>query len=131
MAIQSYDVFVNDSPIGKRSAAEIKKIAADNTICFLWRNEAEEGPYSSSQLRSMWEQGKVTPDCYFKRPDESEWHPIADLWHQWFFTDSRSATEDLQSQILAEQKRTRKLIKIIVAFIVIVFLVSALRGCLG
>lgn len=130
MATPSYDVFVNDSPIGKRNVAEIKKIAADNTICSLWRNEAEEGPYSSSQLRSMWEQGKVTPDCYFKRADESEWHPIAELWSQWFFTDSMSAAEDLQSQILAEQQRTRKLIKIIVAFILIAFLVGLLSGLL-
>ena len=41
--------------------------------------DEEKGPYSLSQLQSMWESGTITSDSLHWNTEAEEWRPIKDL----------------------------------------------------
>lgn len=131
MPAPKYQVYVGDKPIGFFDDSGIRKIVADNTACVLWRDGAEEGPFSASQLRAMWDSGTIKPDSHYRLQAATEWKPITELWHSWFFqapTTEKSDSESLLSQVVEEQRKTRRIVRGIAIAVGIFFLLYFLFG---
>ena len=131
MPTPKYQVFISEKPIGFFDEDQIRKIATDNTLCYLWREGAQEGPFSVSQLRAMWESGHIKPDCHYRHTDEEQWTLITDLWHSWLFNPSSSEHAEsatLLAKVVEEQQKTRKIVRGIAVAIGIFFLLYYIFG---
>lgn len=45
----------------------------------IWKDQQESGPFTMSQLRSMWASGALTAENYFWTEGQTEWQPITAL----------------------------------------------------
>jgi hypothetical protein len=46
---------------------------------YLWLNEAQAGPYTLQQVRSMWGAGKITALTLYWQEGKADWQPLGDI----------------------------------------------------
>ena len=66
--------------VKQRPAApdSVSSKATENTTFYIKVNDAEKGPYTLGQLRSMWASGQITADALYRTSDSSEWLALAE-----------------------------------------------------
>lgn len=96
-------------------------------------NGETRGPFTETQLRSMWGSGGLTADAHFARQGEDDWHPLAELCDPPHQAHPTAPTID-NSQPTAKPSTARKNFQwsavfkalVIIAFI---YLLYASDGC--
>ncbi|HEV7404226.1 MAG TPA: DUF4339 domain-containing protein [Chthoniobacteraceae bacterium] len=51
----------------------------NETLYYLSRADVQSGPFTLSQLRSMWQTGSVTADATYRFDPAAEWQPLTNL----------------------------------------------------
>jgi hypothetical protein len=64
------------TPKPEASQAALSAPTKENVLFYYKVKDAEKGPYTLGQLRSMWDNGLITADAVSRSSDSSEWLPL-------------------------------------------------------
>lgn len=79
-----------------------------NDATYLWLNDAQAGPFTALQLRSMWTAGTITAATLCWQEGMEEWVPLGSAVEDAIEQEKLSEEKDAQRQQIAAERRMQK-----------------------
>lgn len=94
--------------------------------CYLWRNGNQEGPFTPSQIRYMWNAGSITADTLYYYSQLSDWCPVKGFCQNSSWQGGGASDSELLKQVVAEQRKTSSQLWAIRLIMIAVFVIPFL-----
>ena len=103
------DMTIQDEQAEIKANLEEEKVNPHPTAtCYLWRNGQQEGPFTPNQIKSMWDAGSLTADTLYYHSGLTDWHPVKGFCQNPNWQGLETTATSLLTQVVTEQKKTRK-----------------------